>query len=188
MLALLHVGNALRGQRVAAQVGPVAVVVDAAGGLQLLEHADKALRRVAGLRHDAVADAVGLALHVAREVELLLNHRRLPAHRQRGAGLRVLAGGNGAQHHRGDHPRRLAALLAEQARNVALRDVRHLVRQHRSQLVARGDGAHQPQVQAEIAARQREGVDGAVAPQQHLPGVALVQLGGQFAARARTGH
>ena len=182
--ALLHVADSLGGQRVAAQVGPVAVVVDARGALELFEHADEALAVEAGLHQDAVADAVGLALHVAREVQLLLDHRRLPAHGQRGAGLRVLAGGDHAGHQGRHHQRRLALFLPQQARDVALRDVRQLVRQHRGQLGARADHAHQPQVQAEVTARQRKGVDAAVAPQQHAPGVALVQLGRQLAARA----
>jgi hypothetical protein len=156
----------------------------ARGCLQLLEHADEALGRKAGLAHDGVAHAVGLALHVAREVELLLGDGGLPAHGQRGAGLRVLAGGDGARDHGGNQQRHLAALLAQQAGDVALGDVAHLVAQHRGQLVARTHHAHQPEVQPEVAAGQGKGVDAAVAPQEDLPGEALVQLGRQLAARA----
>jgi hypothetical protein len=41
--ARIHVRDTLRGQRVAAQIGPAAVVIEPAGLLQLAEHAHKAL-------------------------------------------------------------------------------------------------------------------------------------------------
>ena len=68
---------------------------------------------------------------------------------------------------------------------MPLRDVAELVRQHRGQLVPAADHAQQAQVQAEVAPRQGEGVDRAVAPHEDLPGKGLVQLRQQFATLAR---
>ena len=108
----------------------------------------------------------------------------LPAHHQRFGGVRAFAGRQRAQQHGADHQRRHALLLGKQAGNVALADVAEFVRQHRGQLVAAAHHAHQPQMHAQVAARQGKSVHAAVAPQQHRPGKALVQLLGQFAARA----
>ena len=181
----MHVGHALRGQRMAAQIGPAAVVIEPIGLLQLVEHGDKALRRKARRRHQAITHAIGLALHVAREVQLVLHGQRLAAHHHRHGGIGAAAGGQGAQDHRSDHQRRLLALLGNEPRNVALRDVAQLMRQHRRQLVARADHSDQSQVHSQIAAGQRKGVDRAVPPQQDLPGKALFQLVRQLAPRAR---
>ena len=112
--ARLHVGYALRGQRVAAQIRPAAVVVDAVGLLQLVEHAHKTLGCEARWLHQPHAHTVGLALHVARKIELVLQGQRLAAHHQRLRGARVLAGRQRAQHHRAQQQRRLPALLREQ--------------------------------------------------------------------------
>ena len=78
-LARTRLADALGGQRVAAQVRVAAVVVQPRGVVQLLEHARHARRREAGAGQHREADAVGLALHVAREVELALHGRRLAA-------------------------------------------------------------------------------------------------------------
>ena len=169
-----------------AQVGKAAAVIESVGLLQLFEHAHKALGRKPRLRHHAKADPVGLALHVARKVELALHRRRLPAHDQSVGTLAVagaLASGQDAQNHGAHHPWRLGALLRHIARNVALGNVAELVAQHRGQLVARADNAHQPQMHAKVAPRQGEGVDRAVAPEQHLPGKGVDQLGRHLAAR-----
>ena len=68
---------------------------------------------------------------------------------------------------------------------MALADVAQLVRQHRSEFIGRAHHPHQAQVHAQIATRQREGVDHAVAPKKELKRKALVQFGRDFAARAR---
>jgi len=99
---------------VAAQIRPAAVVVDAVGLLQLVEHAHKTLGCEARWLHQPHAHTVGLALHVARKIELVLHGQRLPAHHQRLRGARVLAGRQRAQHHRAQQQRRLPALLREQ--------------------------------------------------------------------------
>jgi hypothetical protein len=85
------------------------------------------------------------------KVELVLHHQRLPANGQGLGSIGILAGGQGPQHHGADHQRRLAVLLRDQARYMALRDVAQLVRQHRGQFVARAHHAQQPQVHAQIA-------------------------------------
>ena len=102
--------------------------------------------------------------------------------------VRALAGRQRAQDHGADHPGRLAALLCHQARDMALGHVAEFVRQHRRQFVARGGDVDQAQLQAEPAAGQRERVDDAVLAQQHLPGEAVVELRGEFAARAGGGQ
>ena len=183
--AAVHVGDALGGKRVAAQPGPAAVVVQAVGCLQLVKHRDKALRRKAGGLHQREADAIGLALHVAREVELRLRGQRLPAHHQRLPGIGAVPGDDGAQDQRAHHQRRHAFVLRNQARDVALRDVAEFVRQHGCQLVWRIDHRQQPELQAEEAARQRKGIDRAVADQEDFPGEALMHLRRHFAARQR---
>ncbi len=182
-----HVGHALGAQRVAAQVGEGTVVVQPRGLLQLVEQGREAGAVEAGLGHDAVADPVGLARHVAREVELGLHGQRLSADEGGVADVGVLglAGRQHAEQHRGDHPGRLPALLRQQARDMALRDMAELVREHRGQLVGAAHGRQQAQVHAEVAARQREGVDRGVAQQQQAPGIALVGVGRQFATRQR---
>ena len=68
---------------------------------------------------------------------------------------------------------------------MALRDVAEFVPQDRGQLVAVADHGNQPQVHAQVAARQGKGVDRAVAPQHDLPGKTLGQFGRQVTTRAR---
>jgi hypothetical protein len=181
--ARLHVGLALRGQRVAAQVGPGAVVIEPVGLLEFVEHGDKTLGRKACAVHQTKAHAVGFALHVARKVELVLHRQRLPAHRQGLRSFGVLARRQHRQNHAAQQQRRLLALLRHQAGDVALRDVAEFVRQHRGQLVTAGSHANQAQVHAQVAPRQSKGIDAAVAAQQYLPGKALVQLGRHLTLR-----
>ena len=59
-------------------------------------------------------------------------------------------------------------LLAQHARNVALRDVRDLVCQYRGELRFRIGGADQPGVHADKPAGHGEGVDGRVADGEEL--------------------
>ncbi len=98
----------------AAQVGVGAVVVQARRLLQLVEHGHKALGRKAGLRHHAIAHTVGLALHVAREIKLVLRCHGLAAQNQGVAGVGIFAGGQRAQNHGANHPGRLLALLGHE--------------------------------------------------------------------------
>ena len=184
--AVLHVGDALGGQRMAAQVGEIAAVIEPVGHLQLFKHADKTFGRKAGGRAHAKADTVGLALHVAREVELALDGRRLPAddHGVGRVGAIAFGGRQHAQNHGANHPRLLGALLADIARNMALGDVAELMPEHRGQLIAAGNDGHQPQMQPELAARQRKRVHRAVARQQDIPGIELLHVRAQIAAGA----
>ena len=186
--AAVHVGNTLGGQRVGAQIRPAAVVIQAAGVLQLFKHAHGALRgKTCGLQQ-GVANAVGLALHVTRKAQLVLNRGRLPAHNQGIGRIRALAGRQRAQHHAGNHDGHVLLLLPEHARNVALRHVRELVGHHRGQLIAAAHRTNQPQVHPQIATGQGKGVNALVAAQQNLPGKALADFLRQIAALTRRFH
>ena len=121
------------------------------------------------------ADAVGLALHVAREVELALDRAGLAAgDRPRctpsALWLRAAASTPSTSAARPTSDWRLTGRDA--ARDVALRDVRHLVREHRGELVARRRHRDQAEVDADVAAGQRECVDARIADQERLPGEA----------------
>ena len=59
------------------------------------------------------------------------------------------------------------------------------MRQHRGQLISAGGHPDQAQMNAQVAARQGEGVDAFVANQHQVPGETLLQLGGQLATLAR---
>ena len=79
----------------AAEIRETAGIVQPAGLLQLLKHGHKTLRRKARLPGNPEAYAVGLALHVARIVQLALDrgglradHRRLYTVAAAGADLR----------------------------------------------------------------------------------------------------
>ena len=169
-----------------AQVGKAAAVIEAVGLLQLLKHAHKTLGCKTGLRHHAKANAVGLALHVTREIELALHRCGLPAGNQ-GVGClaigRAFAGRQNAQNHGAHHPRRLRALVRHVAGDVALGYVAQLVAQHRGQFVAVAHHPHQPQMHAKVAPGQGKSVDRAVAPEQQFPGKGVGNLGGHIAAR-----
>ena len=78
--ARLHVAQALGGERVGAQVGEAAAVVDTAGALQLVEHASKAAHIHTRFLQNAKTNAISLALHIAGEIELALRaHGLRPA-------------------------------------------------------------------------------------------------------------
>ena len=66
----MHVSNTFGGQRVTAQIGVGTTVVVPGGLLQLVKHADKTRSVKACLGHHTKTDAVGLTLHIAREIEL----------------------------------------------------------------------------------------------------------------------
>ena len=182
--------DALHRQRVAAQVGEAAEVVEPGRGIHLLEHPGHAAGGEAGRDHHLEADPVGLALHVAREVELALDVRRL------GAGDDGLTASGLLLREAASRPMIIAARLTSDAPRVArdaagdvpLRHVRQLVPEHRRELVA-GDGdGDQAEVHADEAAGQGERVDALVAHQERLPGEALVDVGGDVAEAAAGGH
>ena len=160
----------------AAQIGPATVVIEPAGLLQLAKHAHKTLWCKTGGSHQAVPHAIGLALHRAREIQLVLHHRRRPAHHDGHGRIGAARGCQRPQQHGGQHQRRLLALLGQHARNVALRDVAGFVGNHRGQLVAAADHADQPQIHAHIATGQRKCVDLAVLAQNQRPRKAVFQL------------
>ena len=185
LLSGLHVGNPLGGERVAAQVRKSSRVVKAVGLQQLLKHGHKALGCITRTGHDAVAHAVGLALHLSRKIQLPLHGHRLPARNEGCCGLRVRASGQSAQNHGAQQHGRLAALTTDQTGNVPLGDVAELVGQHRGQLVLAGHLGNQAQVHAHVAAGQRKRIYGAVTAQKHRPGKSVFELGRQFAPLLR---
>jgi hypothetical protein len=63
-----------------------------------------------------------------------------------------------------------------------------LVREHGGELVARRRDADEAEVHADVAARQREGVDARVADEERLPGEARVQVGRDVAEGAAARH
>ena len=183
LLTALHVGNPLGGQRVAAQIGISAAVIEPRGLSQFLKHADKARRFETGLRGHAVADPVSLTLHVARKIELGLYRHRLTAHHHGLRRLGAAAGGQQAQDHGANHERRLLLLLREHACNVPLGDVAEFVRQYRGQFVLAGDHADESQVHTHVATGQGKRIHAFVAHQDHVPGELLIQLERQFATQ-----
>ena len=179
-------GHALAGQGVAAQVGEASAVVEPAGLVQPLEHRGHARCGEPGVAEDAVSDAIGFPLHVAREVQLALDHGRL-ASRDGGlrrVGVAAACGDQHAQQHGRHAQGALAAGAAHAARNVALAHVGELVSQHGGQFVARGGHRHQAQVHTHVPPRQGEGVHAAILHQEDLPGEGLVQLGTDVAPLA----
>jgi hypothetical protein len=162
--ARLDVGDALARQRVAGQPGR-RLAIHARRALQALEEGHHARRVVAGRAHGLEADAVGLALGVAAEIQLALDGQALPAHHH--AHRRIGAAAGLADQRRQDQRRqrqqRILLLLAQHARDVALLHVADLVRQHRGQfrLVLRRD--QQLRVHADEAAGQRERIDHRIA-------------------------
>jgi hypothetical protein len=188
--AVARFADAVHGQRVAAQVGEAVVVVQPRGHVQPFEHAGHAGRRIARRGQHAEADTVGLAFHVAREVQLALDGRRLAAHDGGVGGVDVVgpAGRQDAQQQRGHGHHRGVLLRRDAACDVPLRDVRQLVRQHRGQLVGGGRQRDQAQVHAHVAAGQRKGVHAAVAHEERLPGEGAVDLAVDVAELARGRH
>ncbi|MNV21369.1 hypothetical protein D3C71_1123030 [compost metagenome] len=93
-----------------------------------------------------------------------MHRKRLSTHHQRLRGAGVFAGRKCCQHHGTQQKRRLFALLADEPRNVPLGDVAELMGQHGSELITGCHHADQTQMQAQVTARQRKGVDRAVAP------------------------
>ena len=189
--AITGFGDALGRDRVGAQQGRD-VAARAAGALL---HGPEEIRHRHGIeprrRQDADADAVRLALVRAREVDLLLG--RQPLGRGHGADQRVArqAGGradqDGRQH--GRHRREVgAAGVLDRARDVALRDVGDLVREHAGELAFAAGRGDQAGIDADEAARQREGVDAVVLDREEREAMrALVGMARRAACRATAG-
>ena len=180
-----HVSDALAGERVAAQVGKRAVVVEPTGLLQLVKHGHKTIAVETRAGHHAKAHPVRLALHVARKIQLALRRQRLAARDGGARHVGVAARRQRAQDHRGQHPGRQPLLARHHARNVPLRHMAQLVRDHRRQLLRPLGDRQQPQVHPHVATRQRKRVDRFGAVDHQLPGQAIAQLGRHIAARAR---
>jgi hypothetical protein len=144
----------------------------------------------AGRHHHLEADPVGFALHVAREVELALDVRRLGAGDDGVDRVRAVAarGREQADDQRRQADQRAPRVPRDAARDVPLRHVRHLVPEHRGQLVAADGDGDQPEVHADEAAGQGKGVDARVAHQERLPGEALVDVGRDVAEPPPGGH
>ena len=113
-----------------AQVGRCAALVDAGHPLQPVE--ERSHR--AGIETRPIqylqTHAIRLALVVAREVELALDRSRLPERERRLGRLRTRARGEYRHRHRGKRCDLALLLLHHHARDMPLRDVRDLVRQH----------------------------------------------------------
>ena len=71
---------------------------------------------------------------------------------------------------------------------MPLGDVAQFMAQYRRQLVTVAHRANQAQMHAQVATRQRKGIDAAVTNQKQLPGKALVQLRRDVPTRARCRH
>ena len=117
----------------------------------------------------ADADTVGLVLVLAREIELRLGceslGRRNRAHRH--VGRHASHGGeqDGRDRRRRRDDARARAIL-DAARDVALGDVRDLVRVHAGELALVARVEQQPRVDADESAGQRKRVDGRVVDQE----------------------
>ena len=188
--AVACLADAIHGERMSAQIGESAAVGDGGAALQPFEHLRHAASGKAGAFEHGEADTVGLALHLAREIELALNGRALPAH-DGGIGRIDIVGAAGRQdaEQDGRHAQqRGIARVADATRNVALRHMRELVRQHRSELVAVGGECDEAEVHADIAARPGEGIHRAVAHEEELEGELALEAGVDISALARCVH
>ena len=158
--ARARLGDAVGGHRVIDEhrrdVGGRQTLVAAHG----LEEAAHGVGVEAGAGEVADADAIGLHLIVAREIDLLLHREALGG---RDAALQRLAAADGAEQDGredgGGGGQALLALRADLARDVVLRDVRDFVRHDARQLRLGGGREHQALVQEDEAAGHGEGVD-----------------------------
>jgi len=177
----LDIGDPRRGDRVRAQVLGGAAVVEPAGALQAVQERDHRVRVEIALAQHLEADSIGLALGVAREAEHLLLRDRASERRETAGRLRIRAGGERGEHHRREHDDRPLPLARKHARDVPLRHVSDLVREHGSELGFRLRADDQPRVHADEAAGQRERVQRRIADEEE----AEVVSGGRRSARER---
>ena len=166
--AVLGFCDPLGRHRVRAQVARRAVVERARRALHALEkHRHRAYVEASSRKHGE-SDAVGFAFEVARVVDLRLHRPRLRGH---DGPLRQIRPRTRREHR--DHQRRHGRegepfLHAEQAGDMALRDVRDFVRKHRGEFGLGFGGEQQPGVHTDKAARQRKRVDGRIPDREEL--------------------
>ena len=168
----------------AAQIGETAGIVEPRGLLQLVEHGDKPLGRKPRLPGNTKAHAIGLSLHVAREIKLGLRCNRLPPHNDSVGTLWIFARCQSPENHRPDQPRRLLTLARNQTRNMALGHMAQLMGQDGSQLIPARHNAHQPEMHPKVGSGQGKRIDRPVPPQQQAPRILRIQLGWQLPARS----
>ena len=135
--------------------------------IQLFEHGRHAERIVAGGRHRADADAVGLEFLGPRVVDLMLNGGALA--RQDGAfhGVGIAAAGGRTQQNGGQHRSRRdqarMRLVDHAAHQMPLGDVRRFVRHDAGKLIFVARREDQAAVDGDEAARHRKGIDDGIA-------------------------
>ena len=176
--AQLQVVDALGRDRVGAQVGRgVAAFVETVLLLQAPEEDRRTVHVEAGLAHHLQADAVGLALGIAREREHGARGHALAQRDGPHAGVRIVADGQRPQHHarHGQHAGLL--LVLQHAGDVVLGDVPHLVPQHAGQLGFAASHGQQARMHADEPARQGEGVDAVVAHDKEQERLATCRFG-----------
>ena len=132
------------------------------------KHRDHGLGVVARFRHDLQPQAVGLLLIAARVAQLILDKCGLGAHGDADACIAPSGGGDQHASQHGGHGGDLGLLGASlAARVVALGQVAELMGEHRDQLRLLVGEGEQPGVDANHAARYREGVEAMAVDQGH---------------------
>lgn len=187
--AVLHVGDALGGERVRLQVGGRPLeLVHPVGAQQALEEGHHRTRRVPRALEKGESHAVGLALVFARVLDLALRLQRSHGGDRRFGDLSGLAaaapGGEDGEREGGERGELRSALLVERASLVALQDVADFVAHHARQLrfvLGEQDGGR---VHPDVAAHEGEGVDGVVLHHEEID-VAAGSVGGGEQARAQ---
>ena len=176
--AQLQVVDALGRDRVGAQVGRgVAAFVETVLLLQAAEEDGRAVHVEAGLAHHLQADAVGLALSIAREREQGARGHALAQRDGPHAGIRIVTDGQCPQHHAGHGQHAGLLLVLQHAGNVVLSDVPHLVSQHAGQFGFAAGHGQQARMHADEPARQGEGVDAVVAHDKEQERLATCRFG-----------
>ena len=170
-------GAPLRRERVRAEVLEVVRDAAVAGPLQHLEEVRHAVRVDAAARQVAGGHPVRLALVGAGVVELALHLGGLRQVRRRQQRRQLVQAG---QQHAGagQQPGLRVRHLVVQPRDVALGDVRQLVRHHPGQLALAPRPHDQPGVEGQHAARHGEGVDRRILDDQEIE-LLLDAVGGE---------
>ncbi len=182
--AVLHVGDALGGQGVGAQIGGSVVLIDAAELLQATEEGSHVPNVEAGPIEQLQAEAIGLALEVARVVELVLDRRALAGDGGAHGHVRIAAGREDGDREREQRGHLALILSAHHACHVALRDMGDLVGEHRGQFGFRLRGDDQAAVNTNVAAGKGESVEGCIPQGEELELLpAVVELAGEPTAQ-----
>ena len=183
-------GNARARDRVRAQQFRNPVRPELGAPAHGVEEARHRRRIESGRVEQADADTVRFVLVLAREVDLRLDGEVLRrghcAHRRVGAAARHRADQDRSERGGGGHQVR-TRLVLEAARDVPLRDVRHLVREHGRELALLVRLEQQPGVDADEPAGQGERVDRGVADQEEIE-VAVAVVGEAREAQAQRLH